>query len=132
MKIKIIGNGFPSETQVVNAETGELIEGVRRVLIDIDATKHLVNATLEFQGLYLDTEAHYRNLPYAYSGLLKAKVLLVKVYEQLHNDMRDYSHLSSPEKANTMLSDAADTLDKVMDVMAMLSDVADVLEKLQK
>ena len=37
MKLKVIYTGNPAETQIVNAETGEEVEGVDSVEISIDA-----------------------------------------------------------------------------------------------
>ena len=37
MKLKIIYTGDPSDTQIVNAETGEAVEGIHSVEVSIDA-----------------------------------------------------------------------------------------------
>ena len=37
MKIKLIYNGDPTETQIVNAETGEAVDGIHSIEVSIDA-----------------------------------------------------------------------------------------------
>ena len=37
MKLKLIYNGDPTETQIVNAETGEAVDGIHSIEVSIDA-----------------------------------------------------------------------------------------------
>jgi len=37
MKIKLIYNGDPTETKIVNAETGEAVDGIHSIEVSIDA-----------------------------------------------------------------------------------------------
>ena len=37
MKLKLIYNGDPTETQIVNAETGEALDGIHSIEVSIDA-----------------------------------------------------------------------------------------------
>ena len=54
MKLKLIYTGKQEETQIVNAETGEPIENVMSVSIDIDAFH--CNAVIYLKDLQLDLD----------------------------------------------------------------------------
>lgn len=54
MKLKMIYTGRPEETQIVNAETGEPIENIVSVNIDIDAFG--CNAILHVRELQIDID----------------------------------------------------------------------------
>ena len=54
MKIKIFANGNPQDSKVMNAETGELLEGVVSAHVDIDVEGAI--ATLIIQNFEADIE----------------------------------------------------------------------------
>lgn len=54
MKLKLIYTGKQEETQIVNVETGEPIENVMSVSVDIDAFN--CNAILYIKDLQLDLD----------------------------------------------------------------------------
>lgn len=50
MKIRIISDGIPANTQIVNAETGERIEGIVSASWQISANSDTAKVTLIFKG----------------------------------------------------------------------------------
>jgi len=66
MKISILYNGNPAETKVVNAETGELIEGITDVQINIEPEEAfcvLVFTDFEAKVMDIESEALYEPKP---------------------------------------------------------------------
>lgn len=49
MKIRIISDGIPENTQIVNAETGERIEGITRAVWRIDASGDFAEIMVTFK-----------------------------------------------------------------------------------
>jgi len=54
MKLKLFYNGKPEDTKILNAETGEPLEDVISIQIDIDA--HQANAVIYVRDLQLDID----------------------------------------------------------------------------
>lgn len=52
MKLKMIYTGNPQETKIVNAETGELIDNIVAVSLEVDA--YGCNAILHVREMQLD------------------------------------------------------------------------------
>ena len=66
MKISILYNGNPADTKVINAETGEPIEGITDVQINIEpeeAFAVLVFTDFEATIVDIDSEALYEPKP---------------------------------------------------------------------
>lgn len=55
MKLRIISDGTPYKTRVVNAETGEDVDGIVKVEIEITAREG-VKATITVHGVDLDLD----------------------------------------------------------------------------
>lgn len=52
MKLKLMYNGNPAETRIINADTGESIPNVVSVHVDLDAFG--CNALIEVRGIDID------------------------------------------------------------------------------
>ncbi len=60
MKIKIISDGIGTNTKIINAETGEIIEGVTSIKWKCSVNK-LATATLTFINIPVDVEGEFDN-----------------------------------------------------------------------
>lgn len=59
MRIKIISDGTPSNTKVINAETGERIFDITGIVWQIDAD-NLAKATVDFILIPVEVEAEIK------------------------------------------------------------------------
>lgn len=57
MRIKIVGDGLVGSTKVVNAETGEKVEGVVFATWSLDAESGCATSTLVIRGSHIDVDA---------------------------------------------------------------------------
>ena len=57
MRIRIESNGTPGGTKITNAETGELVHGVQRVVLDLDVRERRLLTTVTLAGAEIDVTA---------------------------------------------------------------------------
>jgi len=56
-KLKIISKGSPETTKVIDLATGEEIDGVQNVVIDIDIHKAFITTKMNIVDVEVDVEA---------------------------------------------------------------------------
>lgn len=77
MKVKIISDGTPRGTKVVNVETGEIVENVTRIFWDIGIDR-LATAHIEVLKCEVDIEIEKDLTKIKYKGVNKMRVQMYK------------------------------------------------------
>ena len=57
IRVKLVSNGFPAGSKLIDAHTGKKITGVRRVTCDLDARNGIAPLIVEFVTYDLDIES---------------------------------------------------------------------------